>query len=133
MNNKAHHFWNELQDNNITNWEIISIKIGENKCCCGTPIKNIYIIKNKLTNEEKIIGRFCAEKIGLKLSWKTKADYLGNAFLMCRTQKEQEFVRSFQDKLPKWNQSLIISKPQKKWLEDITKHKWKGKTWSDTK
>jgi hypothetical protein len=129
MNNKAKHFWDQLEDGEIINWEIIKIERGKANCCCGTPIKNIYIIQNKITKKTKLIGCQCANRIGIKLSWKTKADYLGNAFLMARNQKEKDFIKQQQDRLPKWGESIIMSVAQVKWLEGITKKKWKGKVW----
>ena len=129
MNHKAKHFWNNLEDGEIINWQIIKITKGNTYCCCGTPIKNIYIIENQITKKTKIIGCNCAERIGMKLSWKTKADYLGNAYLMTRNKTEQDFIKQQQDRLPKWGESIAMSVKQVAWLEGITSKKWKGKVW----
>lgn len=129
MNKKAKHFWNELIDGDITNWELKQISKGETKCACGTPIKNIYLIENKITFEKKVIGCDCANKLGFKLKWKSKSDYLANAYLMASNSIERQFVRQQQDKLPKWGEQLILSQKQIDWLEKITNKKWKGKAW----
>lgn len=127
MNKKAKHFWNTLEDGDITNWNLISIYKGKDFCCCGTPIKNIFVLKNKNSNKIKLIGKDCAEKLGIKLTWKTTADYLANAYLMAKNQTEKDFVRQQQDRLPAWKESTCFSLKQVAWLEKITNHKFKGK------
>jgi hypothetical protein len=129
MNTKAVHFWNSLVDGDISNWELISIKKYKNKCCCGTNILWNLELQHKTTKDIKIIGRNCGAKLGIKLEWKTKGDYLANAYLMARNNVEKSFIRKKQDMLPKWDQSLKISVKEKQWLETITSKKWKGKTW----
>jgi len=59
------------------------------------------------------------------------SDFLLNATLMARTETERKFTRDQQDRLPKWDRYLKVSEKQKKWLEDITRHKWKWGVWYD--
>jgi hypothetical protein len=132
MNSKAKHFWNSLEDGEIINWRLVKILEGNDKCCCGTNIKYIYFIENIEDKRIKKIGSSCANRLGIKLSWKNIPDYLGNAYLMARNEKEKAFVRGFQDKLPAYGNLLKVSTRQKKWVEDITKKKWKWGIWLDT-
>jgi hypothetical protein len=129
MNKKAKHFWNTLEDGDITNWTLIQIYKGTNYCCCGTPIKNIFVLQNEKTKQTKLIGKDCAAKLGIKLKWKTTADYLANAYLMATNQQEKDFVRQQQNRLPTWKEATCFSVKQVAWLEKITNQKFKGKVW----
>lgn len=129
MNKKAKHFWNNLEDGDITNWELIQINQGTAFCCCGTPIKKIYVLQNKLNKKTKLIGKDCAAKLGIKLTWKTTADYLANAYLMAKNETEKLFVRQQQDRLPSWKENICFTEKQVAWLEKITNHKYKGRIW----
>ncbi len=131
MNNKAKHFWQELGQKDLEDYAIVQITIGEEHCLCGNKIKNLFVIEHQQTGTQKIIGKDCAKRLGFKLQWKTMSDFLLNATLMARNKNERKFTREQQDRLPKWDRYLKVSEKQKKWLEDITEHKWKWGVWND--
>jgi len=129
MNTKSKHFWEELGEKDLGNYQITKITYGKSHCLCGTKIKNIITITNKQTNQQKIIGGDCAKRLGFKLKWTNINDYLYNSTLCANTQKEKQFTISLQDKLPKWDKKLKLTQKQKQWLEAITKHQWKWGVW----
>jgi len=131
MNNKAIKFWAELNSTDITKWKLKKIIQNNNHCCCGTPIKTEYHIENQTQNKNKIIGKCCARRLGIKLSWTTKANYLATAKILAKNKWETQFIQSLQDKLPAWGNQLIITTKQKTCLEKITKHTWRGKVWDN--
>jgi len=50
------------KDDPIPEWEVTKIHGGDGECICTMKIKNLYTIKNKITEEELVIGSECQEK-----------------------------------------------------------------------
>lgn len=127
MNTREKKFWDNLGTKDISRWRLKKIRYEKGFCICGQPIKNCYYITDGYY--VKLIGSHCAKRLGVALSWRTKADYLVSAYLLAKNDFERDVIKSLQDKLPKWGSTLKISEKQKKVLERITKHKWRGFVW----
>ncbi len=132
-NTRERLFWENLGDSDVTKWEIVNIeeKTSGMRCCCNQPIQAIYELRHIVSGDIKIIGRCCARRLSMGVSWRTKADYLANAMLMSNEKWESDMIKRLQDKLPMWGSKLIISNKQKAQLERITNHKWRGKVWEN--
>lgn len=131
-NTRAGKFWENLGDSNLKNWKLFRVGFGlKGRCICGQPIKHLFFIRNLRTGVEKILGSCCVRRLGIRMRWRSKADYLANAYLLARNDWERRFVMSVQDKLPKYGGRLIISRKQKAILERITNRRWRWKTWED--
>jgi hypothetical protein len=117
----------------LADWEIVSIQETGGHCLCGAAIKWAVTIRHYQSGELRMIGRNCAKKFGFRWSFTTKADYLTTAALMARTDRERDFIKSIQNRLPQWGDNLTISTLQAKWLLDITKHHWRWRLWRVTK
>ena len=130
-NTREAKFWERLGDTDVTNWDIEKIykSEGYERCCCGQPIKIVYVISHAQVNEIKTVGNCCAKRLGLKLCWQTKADYLANAMLFAKQDWERDMIKQLQNKLPMWGSGLRISYKQIVQLERMTGHKWRGAIW----
>jgi lysyl-tRNA synthetase class I len=92
---------------------------------------NIFV--NRLNKNEIVLGSCCVKRFGIKVpGWRRKIDYLPNALLCARNDQEVQFVKDLMHKVVRYG-DLIVTKKQKKWLEDITRHPFRGKIWPDLK
>ena len=75
----------------IPEWEVVYMDDGNEECICGMKIKNLYTIKNKLTNQQLIIGSECQEKwnVACSISCITCKSPLGN---LKRRLKEKNYT-----------------------------------------
>lgn len=104
------------------------------ECICGKKgLVDVWIFRNQLNGNEVVLGSCCVNRFGIKVpGWRRRIDYLPNALLCARDEREIEFVKSLIHKPVRYG-SLIITKKQKKWLEDITRHPFRGKVWPNRK
>ena len=102
------------------------------ECICGKKgLANVNIFVNRLNKNEIVLGSCCVKRFGIKVpGWRRKIDYLPNALLCARDDRETEFVKGLIHKPVQYG-DLIITERQKRWLEDITRHPFRGKVWPD--
>ena len=103
------------------------------ECICGRKgIVDVYILRNVHNGNLILVGSCCVRRWKIPIpGWRGKRNYLQSVLLMVRSQKEKEFVKGLLSKAVKYAK-LIISEKQKRWLEDITGHPWRGKVWPET-
>jgi hypothetical protein len=128
-NTRERKFWENLGTHDISQLKFVRFKKGNSRCVCGQPISTIYVFHDKCVTIKEI-GNCCLRRFGMKFRWSSKADYLVSAFLLCKNDWEKEFVRSLQNKLPKYGSGMIVSQKQKVILERIAMHKWRWSVWS---
>lgn len=125
----------ESKDDYMREWQIYQVNDLHNlegRCICGKEdLRYEYHIKNSVNGAETIVGSRCADKVGLKLEHKSKADYLNYALLRAKDEGEKSFVnRIINAKFKKWGSKSILSENEKRELERISGKKWHWKTWS---
>jgi hypothetical protein len=54
----------DLHENIKDNWSLNTVKRGIDNCVCGTRIKKLFPITNKITNTSVLIGSTCIKKLG---------------------------------------------------------------------
>ena len=100
------------------------------ECICGKQdIVHVYILKNERNGNLITVGSCCVRRWLIAIpGWRGKRNYLQSALVMARNPREKEFVRGLLAKAVKYVR-LTISEKQKRWLEDITGHPWRGRLW----
>jgi len=105
--------------------------LHEEDCVCGQHLKvgwKAYYVYNFKTRETLIIGSCCVKKFNPR-KWNRKKAYLYNAYDLARNDTERNFVMGLINKLTRYGSSLIVSRKQADWLENITNKEWKWKIW----
>lgn len=141
----ADRFWRNLIEQSvdktktaINEWNVDQMKRSDAayfaeppECICGKrDIVHVYILKNKRNQNRITIGSCCVRRWQIAIpGWQGKRNYLQSALSMVRNDRERDFVKGLLDKCVKYPKGVTVSTKQKRWLEDITGHRWRGRLW----
>ena len=135
-------FWRNLiaqsvgkDEGAINEWKIdrwLEDYSGEAECICGKErLVEVNVFRNTQNGNLITVGSCCVRRWELPgLKWRSNSDYLQSALVVARNDREREFIRGLLARAVKYPRGIIVSEKEKRWLEDITGHPWKGRVWA---